>query len=239
MATASASPASSRRSAPGGSGSATCPRRQKTFDRPRRAARTASLGTYLDHRHAGPDHEGVPPHLRPRGDSLHPARPASQRAPGRTAPRPGQEELHQGPRDQRARHRDAPRRATVIYTYDNETRVRPAEDSDTRGVTHGDREAASEITINAAKTHWDYTGGGWSGGNDGSFYVTTLSDWPADPDAARRRGAVIGIFGSRGRRGAQRPSPRAPRSCRCSTAGRPRRRGRPAAAARARSPWRT
>ena len=85
---------------------------------------------------------------------------------------------------------------TIVHTYDNERPFLPAEDSDTSGATHRDREEASEVVINAAKNHWEYSG--WSGGNDGSLYATKLTDFPADPTLPGVAEAIIGIFGSKG-----------------------------------------
>ena len=100
--------------------------------------------------------------------------------------------------------------STVIWIYDNETEFVPSEETDTTGVTHRDRENASRVIVNAAKTRWDYTGGGWHGGNDGSFYISTLNDWPAGtaPTLPGVVDALIGIFGSAGGAAVTGPEPK-------------------------------
>ena len=99
--------------------------------------------------------------------------------------------------------------STVIHTYDNETRVHPARRRPTpTASTHRDREAGSQVIVNAAKTRWDYSG--WHGGNDGSFYISTLTDWPAGtaPTLPGVVDAVIGIFGSTGGAAVTGPEPK-------------------------------
>ena len=85
---------------------------------------------------------------------------------------------------------------TIVHTYDNERPFLPEEDADTSGAIHRDREEGSSVVINAAKSRWEYSG--WSGGNDGSFYATKLTDFPANPSLPGVAEAIIGIFGSKG-----------------------------------------
>jgi len=56
------------------------------------------------------------------------------------------------------------------------------------------------VIVNPAKTRWDYVGGGWHGGNDGSLYMSLLTDWPKGtaPTLPGVVDAAIGIFGSAG-----------------------------------------
>jgi hypothetical protein len=172
----------------------------KIFDLPSASGPNGALGSYLDHRHAGQTTKEFLITYGARSDSISSqlARLRSEleanRIPGVVVKKSFTEGHVMSAHDIETLADGT----TVVHLYDNEVEFVPGEDSDATGVTHRDREAASQIVVNPAKTRWEYTGGGWSGGNDGSLYVTKLSDWPADPSLPDVASAVIGIFGSRG-----------------------------------------
>jgi hypothetical protein len=172
----------------------------KAFDLPSASGPNGALGSYLDHRHAGQTTKEFLIAYGVRSDSISTqlARLRSEleahRVPGVVVKKSFTEGHVMTAHDIETLADGT----TVIHLYDNEKEFLPAENSDTSGVTHRNREDASRIVIDPAKTRWEYTGGGWSGGNDGSFYVTKLSDWPADPSLPDVASAVIGIFGSNG-----------------------------------------
>lgn len=171
----------------------------KIFDLPSASGPNSRLESYLDNRHAGQTTKEFLITYGLRSDSI-----SSQLARLRSelqANRVPGVVIHEGlTKGHVMSAHDIETLAdgtTVIHLYDNETEFVPGEDTDTTGVTHRDREDASEIVINPAKNHWEYTGGGWSGGNDGSFYVSKLTDWPSDPSLPDVASAAIGIFGSK------------------------------------------
>jgi hypothetical protein len=172
----------------------------KIFDLPSAGGPNSRLESYLDNRHAGQTTKEFLITYGARSDSISSqlvrlrSELQANRVPGVIV----HQSFTKGHVMSAHDIETLPDGTTVIHLYDNEGEFLPDEDSDTTGVTHRDREEASEIVINPAKTHWEYTGGGWSGGNDGSFYVSKLSDWPADPSLPDVPSAVIGIFGSRG-----------------------------------------
>jgi hypothetical protein len=172
----------------------------KAFDLPSASGPNGALGSYLDHRHAGQTTKEFLLVYGLRSDSISTqlARLRSEleanRVPGVVLKKSFTEGHVMTAHDIETLADGT----TVIHLYDNEEEFLPSEDSDASGVTHRNREDASKIIIDPAKTRWEYTGGGWSGSNDGSFYVTKLSDWPADPSLPDVVSAVIGIFGSSG-----------------------------------------
>jgi hypothetical protein len=172
----------------------------KAFDLPSASGPNGALGSYLDNRHAGQTTKEFLLTYGLRSDSISTqlARLRSELEAGRV---PGVVVKNSFTEGHVMTAHDIETLAdgtTVIHMYDNEREFLPAEDSDTTGAKHREREEGSRIVIDPAMTRWEYTGGGWSGGNDGSFYVTKLSDWPADPTLPDVVSAVIGIFGSHG-----------------------------------------
>jgi hypothetical protein len=172
----------------------------KIFDLPSASGPNSRLESYLDNRHAGQTTKEFLITYGARSDSISSqlARLRSELQANRVPGVVVHQSLTKGHVMSAHDIETLPDGTTVIHLYDNEVEFTPDEDSDTTGDTHRAREEASEIVINPAKTHWEYTGGGWSGGNDGSFYVSKLSDWPADPSLPDIPSAIIGIFGSRG-----------------------------------------
>lgn len=171
----------------------------KIFDLPSASGPNSRLESYLDNRHAGQTTKEFLITYGARSDSISSqlvrlrSELQANRVPGVIV----HDSLTKGHVMSAHDIETLPDGTTVVHLYDNENEFIPDEDTDTTGVTHRDREAASEIVINPAKTHWEYTGGGWSGGNDGSFYVSKLTDWPADPSLPDIPSAIIGIFGSK------------------------------------------
>jgi hypothetical protein len=172
----------------------------KIFDLPSPSGPNSALESYLDHRHAGQTTKEFLITYGARSDSISAqlARLRSELEANRTPGVVVKKSFTKGHVMTAHDIETLVDGTTVVHLYDNENPFVPAEDSDTSGVTHRDLEAASQIVIDPAKTRWEYTGGGWSGGNDGSFYVTKLSDWPADPSLPDVPSALIGIFGSNG-----------------------------------------
>jgi len=171
-----------------------------TFGLPSRSGPNEALSHYLDHRHAGQTTKEFLLHYGLRDDSISTqlSRLRTELAAGRLASLMIKKSFTEGHVISAYDMETLPDGSTVVWTYDNETEFIPQEESDTTGVTHRDRENASRVIVNAAKTRWDYTGGGWHGGNDGSFYISTLNDWPAGtaPTLPGVVDALIGIFGS-------------------------------------------
>jgi hypothetical protein len=162
-----------------------------------------SLGSYLDQRHAGQTSKEFLLTYGVRNDSitvqLQRARAeiAAGRLPG-IVMKNGITEGHVVTVDDIETLADG---TTVLHLYDNENPFVPGENSDGTGDTHFNAEKASSIFVNPTKTHWDYDSGSFAGaGNDGSFYTTTLNDWPAGtaPTLPGIVDAAIGVFGSAG-----------------------------------------
>ena len=172
----------------------------KAFDLPSASGPNGALGSYLDHRHAGQTTKEFLLVYGSRSDSISTqvARLRSELQANRIPGVMVKKSFTEGHVMTAHDIETLADGTTVIHMYDNETEFKPGEDSDASGVTHRNREDASKIIIDPAKTRWEYTGGGYSGGNDGTFYVTKLSDWPADPSLPDVASAVIGIFGSTG-----------------------------------------
>jgi hypothetical protein len=181
-----------------------------TFGLPSRTGPNTALSHYLDHRHAGQTTKEFLLHYGLRDDSISAQlnRLRSELTAGRLASLMVKNGFTEGHVITAHDMETLPDGSTVIYTYDNEREFIPEEESDTSGVTHRDREAGSEVIVNAAKNRWDYSG--WHGGNDGSFYISTLSDWPAGtaPTLPGVVDAVIGIFGSAGGAAVTGPEPK-------------------------------
>jgi hypothetical protein len=170
----------------------------KNYDMPSPTGPIGSFESYLDERHAGQATGEFLLNYGTRSDSISSqlarvrAELSANRLPGLTLKNGFTEGHVITAHDVEA----LPDGRTVIHTYDNENPFLPGEDSDTSGATHRDRESASDVVINAAQDHWEYSD--WSGGNDGSFYATKLTDFPADPTLPGVGEAIIGIFGSKG-----------------------------------------
>jgi hypothetical protein len=183
-----------------------------TFGLPARSGPNDALSHYLDARHAGQATKEFLLTYGLRNDSIAAQlnRLHSELAAGRLASLMIKNGFTQGHVITAYDMETKPDGSTVIYTYDNETEFTPEEESDTTGATHRDRENASQVIVNPAKTRWDYTGGGWHGGNDGSFYISLLSDWPGGtaPTLPGVLDAIIGIFGSDGGAAATGPEPK-------------------------------
>ena len=183
-----------------------------TFGLPSRSGPNTALSHYLDARHAGQTTKEFLLHYGLRDDSISTQlnRLHSELAGGRIASLMIKKSFTEGHVISAYDMETLPDGSTVIWTYDNETEFLPEEESDTTGVRHRDRENASRVIVNAAKTRWDYTGGGWHGGNDGSFYISTLSDWPGGtaPTLPGVVDALIGIFGSDGGAAVTGPEPK-------------------------------
>jgi hypothetical protein len=160
-----------------------------------------ALGSYLDQRHAGQASAEFLLTYGSRDDSISAqlGRLRSELAAGRLPGIVMKPSITKGHVVTATDIETLPDGSTLIHLYDNEQPFLPAEDSDRTGAAHKHQEDLSSITINPAKTHWDY-GGGWSGGNDGSLYVTKLTDWPAGtaPTLPGLIDAAIGVFGSTG-----------------------------------------
>ncbi len=180
-----------------------------TFGLPSRSGPNSSLSHYLDHRHAGQTTKEFLLNYGLRNDSIlvQLNRLRAELTAGRLPSLMVKNGFTEGhvitPHDIET----PPDGTTVIHTYDNEREFIPEEETDTDGSTHRDREAGSQVTVNAAKTRWDYSG--WHGGNNGSFYISTLSDWPAGtaPTLPGVVDAIIGIFGSNGGAAVTGPEP--------------------------------
>jgi hypothetical protein len=181
-----------------------------TFGLPSRSGPNTALSHYLDHRHAGQTTKEFLLHYGLRSDSIATqlGRLRAELTAGRLASLMVKNGFTEGHVITAHDMETLPDGSTVIYTYDNEREFIPEEETDTTGVTHRDREAGSQVIVNAAKTRWDYSG--WHGGNDGSFYISTLSDWPAGtaPTLPGVVDAVIGIFGSAGGAAVTGPEPK-------------------------------
>ncbi len=176
------------------------PGASSAFTVPSPTGPVTSLGHYLDHRHAGQTTKEFLLIYGTRDDNIAAqlgrvrSELAARRLPGLVV----KNGFTQGHVITAHDVEDLPDGTTVIHTYDNETQFVPEEDSDLTGATHRDREAAGEVRINPQRTRWDYVGGGWSGGNDGSFYATKLTDFPAGtaPTLPGVGDAIVGLFGS-------------------------------------------
>jgi hypothetical protein len=181
-----------------------------TFGLPSRSGPNSALSHYLDHRHAGQTTKEFLLHYGLRSDSISTQldRLRTELTAGRLPSLLLKNGFTEGhvitPHDIET----LPDGSTVIHTYDNEREFIPEEETDTDGSTHRDREVGSQVVINAAKTRWDYSG--WHGGNDGSFYISTLNDWPAGtaPTLPGVVDALIGIFGSDGGAAVTGPEPK-------------------------------
>ena len=181
-----------------------------TFGLPSKSGPNTALSHYLDHRHAGQTTKEFLLNYGLRNDSISAQinRLRSELTAGRLPSLMVKNGFTEGhvitPHDIET----LPDGSTVIHSYDNEREFLPSEETDTTGATHRDREAGSQVKINPAKTRWDYSG--WHGGNDGSFYISTLSDWPAGtaPTLPGVVDAAIGIFGSAGGAAVTGPEPK-------------------------------
>lgn len=181
-----------------------------TFGLPSRSGPNSALSHYLDHRHAGQTTKEFLLNYGLRNDSISTQlnRLRAELTAGRLPSLMLKNGFTEGhvitPHDIET----LPDGSTIIHTYDNEREFIPEEETDTDGSTHRDREAGSQVTINAAKTRWDYSG--WHGGNDGSLYISTLNDWPAGtaPTLPGVVDAIIGIFGSNGGAAVTGPEPK-------------------------------
>jgi hypothetical protein len=170
----------------------------KNYDMPSPSGPIGSFESYLDQRHAGQTTGEFLLTYGSRSDSISSqlARLRGELSAGRLPGVTLKNSFTEGHVITAHDVETLPDGRTIIYTYDNERPFVPAEDTDTSGVIHREREEGSEVVINAAKDHWDYSG--WSGGNDGSLYATKLTDFPADPTLPGVAEAIIGIFGSKG-----------------------------------------
>ena len=181
-----------------------------TFGLPSQTGPNEALSHYLDHRHAGQTTKEFLLNYGLRNDSISTQlnRLRSELTAGRLPSLMVKNGFTEGHVITAHDMETLPDGSTVIYTYDNEREFIPAEETDTTGATHRDREAGSQVIVNAAKNRWDYSG--WHGGNDGSFYISTLSDWPAGtaPTLPGIVDAVIGIFGSAGGAAVTGPEPK-------------------------------
>ena len=181
-----------------------------TFGLPSRSGPNTALSHYLDHRHAGQTTKEFLLHYGLRSDSISTqlTRLRSELTAGRLASLMVKNGFTEGHVITAHDMETLPDGSTVIHTYDNEREFIPEEETDTSGATHRDREAGSQVIVNAAKNRWDYSG--WHGGNDGSLYISTLSDWPAGtaPTLPGVVDAVIGIFGSNGGAAVTGPEPK-------------------------------
>ncbi len=181
-----------------------------TFGLPSASGPSGRLGSYLDHRHAGQTTKEFLLHYGLRNDSISAQinRLRSELTAGRLASLLVKNGFTEGHVIIAHDIETRPDGSTVIHTYDNEREFLSSEETDTTGATHRDREAGSQVVVNPAKTRWDYSG--WHGGNDGSFYISTLGDWPAGtrPTLPGVVDAAIGIFGSAGGAAVTGPEPK-------------------------------
>jgi hypothetical protein len=131
-----------------------------TFGLPSRSGPNTALSHHLDHRHAGQTTKEFLLHYGLLDDSIAVQlnRLRSELEAGRLASlmvKNGFTEGHVITAHDMETLSDG---STVIYTYDNEREFVPEEETDTTGVTHRDREAGSQVVVNAATTRWDYSG---------------------------------------------------------------------------------
>ena len=170
-----------------------------------------------------PDDEGVPAAptaLRDDSISAQLDRLRSELTAGRLPGLMRQERLHRGPRHHGPRHRDAARRLDGHPHLRQRARVHPRGGDRHDGATHRDREAGSQVVINAAKTP---LGLQRLARRQQRLLLHQHADGLARGHAPTLPGVVERSSGSSGRPAARRSpaaSPRARRSCRCSTAAR-------------------
>lgn len=181
-----------------------------TFGLPSRSGPSGRLASYLDHRHAGQTTKEFLLTYGLRSDSISSqlTRIRSELTAGRLVSLLLKNGFTEGHVITVHDVETLPDGSTILHTYDNEREFIPSEETDTTGVTHRDREAGSQVVINAAKTRWDYSG--WNGGNNGSLYASKLTDWPAGtaPTLPGVVDTVIGIFGSKGGAAVTGPEPK-------------------------------